>query len=171
MLEKWSGWASFTRASAGNQLQRAERMTKGRRRKLVARKSKIIEVAAGLVFRDRKLLITQRRFKDHLGGLWEFPGGKREKNETFEACLERELMEELGIVVRVGEILDTVTHRYPEKAVRLKFYRCVWQRNEPRALGCHALAWISRVQLASYAFPPADARLVRKLKNSPDLWR
>src|SRR5438105_5551297 len=57
----------------------------------------VIDVAAGLVFRDGKLLIT-RRFDDaHLGGLWEFPGGKREPEETFEACLARELREELAI--------------------------------------------------------------------------
>ena len=62
-----------------------------------------IEVAAGLVFRDGQLLITQRRMQDHLGGLWEFPGGKREVNESFEDCLRRELKEELGIEVKVKE--------------------------------------------------------------------
>src|SRR5262245_45725195 len=66
-----------------------------------ALKNKVIEVAAGLVFRGGKVLITQRRPDDHLGGLWEFPGGKREPNETFEQCLHRELKEELGIEVHV----------------------------------------------------------------------
>src|SRR5947209_16154187 len=85
-----------------------------------------IEVAAGLVFRDGKLLITQRRADAHLGGLWEFPGGKREQDETFEECLRRELREELGVEVIVGELFESVTHAYPEKTVQLKFFRCQW---------------------------------------------
>jgi mutator protein MutT len=131
---------------------------------------KIVEVAAGLVFRGGKLLITQRRPGDHLGGLWEFPGGKREKNESFHACLERELMEELGILVQVRELVGRVTHRYPEHTVRLRFYRCEWLKHEPRAVACHALAWIKRDQLSRYSFPPADARLLRRLEAFPELW-
>ena len=112
-----------------------------------------IEVAAGLVFRDGKILITQRRSQDHLGDLWEFPGGKREAEESFENCLQRELREELGIEVAVGELVDTVTHQYPEKKVHLKFYRCVWVRNEPQPIGCQACAWVGMTQLADYSFP------------------
>jgi mutator protein MutT len=62
-----------------------------------------VEVSAGLVFRNGKLLITQRYPNAHLGGLWEFPGGKRECDESFEACLARELREELGIEAAVGD--------------------------------------------------------------------
>src|SRR6266853_2112638 len=88
-----------------------------------------VDVAAALVFRDGKFLITQRHANAHLGGLWEFPGGKREANETFEQCLARELREELGIEVAVGELVESLTHNYPEKAVHLRFYRCQWHRN------------------------------------------
>src|SRR5438093_10216762 len=102
-----------------------------------------IEVAAGLVFRRRQLLITQRRGSDHLAGLWEFPGGKRECNETFETCLRRELSEEVDIEVEVGELLDSIIHPYPEKTVDLKFFRCIWVKNEPRPIGCQAIAWVS----------------------------
>jgi mutator protein MutT len=69
-----------------------------------------IEVAAGLVFRAGKLLITQRPSAAHLGGLWEFPGGKREPNESFEDCLHRELKEELGIEVEVKELRRKIRH-------------------------------------------------------------
>ena len=69
----------------------------------------VIEVAAGLVFRDGKLLITQRPAGGHLAGLWEFPGGKREPDESFEDCLRRELMEELGIEVEIGEQIESIT--------------------------------------------------------------
>jgi mutator protein MutT len=131
----------------------------------------IIDVAAALVFREGKLLITQRYAGAHLGGLWEFPGGKREPNEGFEACLQRELREELGISVTVGELLESLTHAYPEKTVHLKFYRCRWQEHEPQALGCAAFKWVTAGELQDYTFPAADARLLGQLKADTDLWR
>lgn len=130
----------------------------------------IIDVAAALVFREGKLLITQRYADAHLGGLWEFPGGKREPNETFEACLQRELREELGIEVTVGELVENLTHAYPEKTVHLKFYRCRWGKHEPQALGCSAFKWVTADELEDYAFPAADAQLLHKLKDDTELW-
>ena len=127
---------------------------------------KPIEVAAGLVFRNRQLLIAQRRAGDHLGGWWEFPGGKRKTNETFEECLRRELKEELGIEIEVLELFDSVNHQYPEKSVVLNFYRCLWRKHEPRTLGCQAFAWVTVSQLADYSFPPADASPLRKLLSA-----
>jgi mutator protein MutT len=132
---------------------------------------KCIEVSAGLVFRDGKLLITQRHADAHLGGMWEFPGGKRECDESFEACLTRELREELGIEVVVRELIETVEHDYPEKRVLLKFFRCDWSANEPQALGCPAFIWITREELSAYQFPAADARLIKTLRTCHSLWR
>ena len=132
---------------------------------------RLIEVSAGLVFRDGKLLITQRHADAHLGGLWEFPGGKRHPGESFEDCLRRELMEELGIEVGVGKLLEEVTHAYPEKTVLLKFFLCRWMRHEPQTLGCVALNWITREQLDQFAFPEADAILLGKIRGTPDFWR
>ena len=130
----------------------------------------VIEVSAGLVFRGGKLLITQRHADTHLGGLWEFPGGKREGEESFEQCLVRELREELGIEVEVGELLESLTHSYPEKTVVLKFFRCRWKQNEPRALDCLDLKWVTAPELRDYEFPAADARLLQMLRSSPGLW-
>jgi 8-oxo-dGTP diphosphatase len=130
-----------------------------------------VEVSAGLVFRDGKLLITQRHANSHLGGLWEFPGGKREAGETFEACLARELVEELGIEVDVGPLVETVEHAYPEKTVLLKFFQCRWKAHEPQALGCPAFQWVTAEHLSRYSFPAADARLLQRLVESPELWR
>jgi mutator protein MutT len=130
-----------------------------------------IEVAAGLVFRDGKLLITQRYSDAHLGGLWEFPGGKREPKETFEECLHRELKEELGIEVRILNLVETITHDYPEKTVLLQFFRCAWLRYEPQSIGCPDFRWISREELANFEFPPADARLLGKLGINLALWQ
>jgi mutator protein MutT len=131
--------------------------------------SKIIDVAAGLVFRNGRLLITQRKPETHCGGLWEFPGGKREPGETFEACLARELREELDIEVRVCEEFDSLVHHYPEKTVSLHFFRCEWVAREPRAVDCHDLAWVGRDDLVRYEFPPADARLLDKLRQASNI--
>lgn len=130
----------------------------------------VIQVSAGLVFRGGKLLITRRHTGAHLGGLWEFPGGKREVNETFEQCLVRELREELGIEVDVGELVESLVHDYPEKTVELKFFRCRWKQNEPRAIDCLDFKWISPRELPDYEFPAADARLLQMLQSSPELW-
>ena len=131
---------------------------------------KSIEVSAGLVFRSGKLLITQRHKDAHLGGLWEFPGGKREAGETFEECLARELREELGIEVEVGELVESLTHSYPEKTVTLKFFRCRLNQGEPRAIDCLDLKWVTAEELRDYEFPAADARLLEMLRSSTGLW-
>ncbi len=130
----------------------------------------IVDVAAGLIFREGRLLITQRQEDVHLAGLWEFPGGKREPNETFEQCLERELREELGVEVMIGELIESLTHEYPEKTVNLRFFRCRWQRHEPRPLGCAAFRWVSAAELDQYNFPAADQRLLEKVQRAPALW-
>jgi 8-oxo-dGTP diphosphatase len=132
---------------------------------------RIIEVSAGLVFRDGKLLITQRHADAHLGGLWEFPGGKRERGETFEACLIRELQEELGIQVEVGALFEETRHAYPEKRVHLKFFVCRMAQGEPQPFGCAALKWVTRPDLSTHEFPAADATLLERLLMADDLWQ
>lgn len=126
--------------------------------------SRVVEVSAGLIFRKGKLLITQRHANAHLGGLWEFPGGKREPDETFERCLVRELREELGVESSVGELFEEVTYAYAEKTVRLKFFICRLEGGEPQPFGCAAVKWVSQSELDEYAFPAADARLLDKLR-------
>ena len=130
----------------------------------------VTDVSAALIFRGGKLLITQRPAKSHLGGLWEFPGGKREPGETFEQCLVREIREELGVGIAVGGLFDSVTHAYPEKTVHLKFFVCRLLEGEPQPLGCQAVQWAGRSELADYKFPAADAWLRLKLQTTPE-WR
>ena len=131
-----------------------------------------VEVAAGLVFRGGKLLISRRRAEDHLGGLWEFPGGKREAGETFEECLRRELREELGVTVEVGALIESIDHEYPGKRVSLRFFRCrlAAGESEPQPLGCAAVAWVERAELGCYEFPAADARLLERVRTDVGLW-
>lgn len=131
---------------------------------------RIIDVAAGLLFQGPRLLISRRLPDQHLGGFWEFPGGKVEWGETFQACLARELAEELAIQVEVAEEIEEITHTYPEKTVRLKFFRCRLISGEPKPLHCEAVRWVARDELRSFAFPAADERLLHILENSPSLW-
>ena len=131
---------------------------------------RVIEVSAGLVFRSGRLLITQRHADAHLGGLWEFPGGKREVGETFEQCLVRELREELGVDVVVGKLFDSVTHAYPERTVLLKFFLCRLPTGEPQAIDCAAVKWVNREELPTNDFPGADAGLIEKLMSDLALW-
>jgi mutator protein MutT len=123
-----------------------------------------IDVAAALIYCEGKLLIAQRHANAHLGGLWEFPGGKRESTETFKQCLVREIREELGVEISVGELFEEVTHAYREKIVHLKFFVCKLIRGEPQPLGCAAFRWIKKSELAEYKFPIADAQLLKKLR-------
>ena len=125
-----------------------------------------IEVSAALIFRGGKLLITQRHPQAHLGGLWEFPGGKREPDETFEQCLVREIHEELGVEISVGELFESVTHACPGKTVHLKFFVCRLLGGEPQPLGCKAVKWAGKSELEEHEFPAADAKLLGKLRDA-----
>jgi 8-oxo-dGTP diphosphatase len=125
---------------------------------------KQIEVSAALIFHNGKLLITQRHAHAHLGGLWEFPGGKREDNETFKECLFREIHEELGIKIFTGELFEEISHDYTDKSVHLKFFICELIHGEPQTLGCAAFKWIGKSELGDFEFPAADSRLLEKLR-------
>ena len=129
-----------------------------------------VHVSAALIFHNGKLLITQRRADAHLGGLWEFPGGKREAGETFEQCLVREIREELGVEISVGELFEGIRHDYPEKSVHLKFFTCQLLSGEPQPLDCAAVKWIEKSGLTAHEFPAADAQLLEKLKEPQLKW-
>ena len=130
----------------------------------------VTDVSAALIFHHGKLLVTRRHARSHLGGLWEFPGGKREPGETFKQCLVREIQEELGVTIAVGRLFESITHAYPEKTVQLKFFVCRLLNGEPQTLGCAAFKWVTRPELADYDFPAADVKLLQSLQNSPELW-
>ncbi len=124
-----------------------------------------ITVVAAIIERDERFLLTLRPAGTHLAGCWEFPGGKCHPGETRAAALRRELFEELDIVGEVGELVQTITHVYPEKTVELHFYRCGYA-GEPKPMVGQEIRWVSRGELATLPFPEADAKLV-ELLNSP----
>jgi mutator protein MutT len=122
-----------------------------------------IEVGAAVIFNHGNILISQRDDSSHLSGLWEFPGGKREDQETFEECVRREIQEELNVEVAVQDLFAAVEYEYAEKIVLLKFYRCQYVGGEAKALGCRQFHWILPSKLPSYTFPPANETVVQKL--------
>ncbi|GJM43609.1 MAG: hypothetical protein DHS20C21_04510 [Gemmatimonadota bacterium] len=122
-----------------------------------------IEVAAGVLLDADRILVTLRRPQDHLGGLWEFPGGKKEPHETVPQALVRELREELGIEVVVGARWGTLLHRYPEREVRLHLYFARIVAGTPHPHEAEELRWVTVTELAALPVPEADQPLVRDL--------
>jgi len=122
----------------------------------------IVIVAAAVVQRSERFLVTRRLKGVHLEGLWEFPGGKCAPGETLEACLRRELREELAVDATIGEPLLTVSHAYPDRRVELHFFACALDGEPVPQLG-QEMRWVTRGELAALPFPPADAELIARL--------
>ncbi|OGF53271.1 MAG: A/G-specific adenine glycosylase [Candidatus Fraserbacteria bacterium RBG_16_55_9] len=121
------------------------------------------EVAVGVIWKGDRLLVAQRPPEGLLGGLWEFPGGKRKPDETLEECLLREVHEELGIIIHVKRHLTTVQHGYSHFRVTLHAFECNWRRGKPQTLGCSDWAWVRINQLGHYAFPRANQKIMEAL--------
>jgi 8-oxo-dGTP diphosphatase len=124
-----------------------------------------ILVAAAVIERDGSFLVTRRLEGTHLAGAWEFPGGKCDAGEPLEACLWREIREELGVRCRVGEEIFRITHDYPDRQIELHFFSCALEGEPAPQLGQDML-WVSRDRLADLQFPPADDALIEKLLRS-----
>ena len=122
----------------------------------------IIVVTAAVIERDGRFLVTRRPAGVHLEGYWEFPGGKCEAGETLEACLVRELQEELDVDAIVGgEVLST-THMYPERTIELHFFSVTLQGRPAPQFG-QDMQWVLREDLRRLRLPPADDELVALL--------
>src|SRR5882672_9594455 len=104
-------------------------LSKNRRQVIVK-----ISVVAAIIRREGEILVTRRFDNVHLPGLWEFPGGKVEADETLEVALQREIREELGIEIRVDEAFFRIDHDYPTKSIRLHFFNCAILEGEPQPL-------------------------------------
>jgi 8-oxo-dGTP diphosphatase len=123
----------------------------------------VIIVAAAIIRKDDLILLTRRLAEVHLAGLWEFPGGKVEANESLEAALRRELREELDIEANVLDEFYTTTHHYPTKSVELHFFNCTIASGELRAIEVAEFRWVKSSELHAFEFPEADRELVDRL--------
>ena len=126
--------------------------------------SEPIVVLAAVIERDGRFLLARRLKGTHLAGLWEFPGGKCEPDEPHEACLARELCEELGVEASIGAELIVIDHAYPERTVRLHFRRCEIAADPQPMLG-QELRWLTRAELGDVELPEADRALVEMLQR------
>lgn len=122
-----------------------------------------IRVVGAMIEKDGRYLITQRPPTATLPLLWEFPGGRVEAGETDEAALARELAEEMGIAVRVGERCIHVEHAYASYDIDFCVYRCALVSGPIRNLKVHAHRWVLPEELDRYEFPPADEKSIAKL--------
>ncbi|UCE19076.1 MAG: A/G-specific adenine glycosylase [Gemmatimonadota bacterium] len=123
------------------------------------------DVTAGFIWNDRKLLLAQRPIKEMLGGLWEFPGGKRKPNESLQACLRREIREELGIHIEVKKPIASVKHGYSHFRITLHGFHCKYIRGQVQSLGCADWKWVSPSRVSSFALPGADRKLFETWKT------
>ena len=121
---------------------------------------------AGVIEREGRFLLTRRLKDTHLEGYWEFPGGKCEPDESHEACLVRELREELDVSAVVGDEILTTEHAYADRTVRIHFRRCDLVGDPTPQLG-QAMRWVARHELGTLQLPPADDELIAILINQP----
>jgi mutator protein MutT len=126
---------------------------------------KVVEVAAGLVCQEGRYLIARRKPGVHLAGFWEFPGGKREPDETLEECLRRELFEELSIHIDVPIPFQVIRHEYAEKTVELHFFHCRIEAGQATAIECAEIRWVWPHELGNFEFPPADRPIIDALRQ------
>lgn len=119
-------------------------------------------VVAAVIERDGSFLVARRPAGVHLGGYWEFPGGKCHPNETQLESLRREIREELDADVETADKLLMSVHEYDDRIIELHFYRCALV-GTPRPILGQELRWVSRAELAGLSFPPADAELIAQL--------
>jgi len=122
-------------------------------------------VTAAIIQREQSILITRRPAGSRQAGFWEFPGGKLEEGESPEQCLEREILEELGVQSKVGSIFETVFYRYAWGDILLLAYHCHLLEGAIRNLGVAEHRWVLPEHLDQFELLPADAPLVRKLHH------
>jgi len=125
--------------------------------------SPFIDVTAAILVEGDRVLIAQRPPEDRLAGLWEFPGGKVEEGEAPQDCLARELHEEFGIGVTVGEALGESMYHYAHLSIRLLVFRAFLSCGEIYPAAHAAIKWVKVSELADYAFSPADRPFVARL--------
>lgn len=127
-----------------------------------------ILVVCAVIEHNGAILAVRRRPPHHLAGLWEFPGGKIEDDETPEAALAREILEELGLPIIVGQPLDPVDHHYPEKSIRLLPYRCSCTSRTLHLIDHDVACWLPPPGLHKLQWAPADLPIVKQLNTGLD---
>ncbi len=121
-------------------------------------------VTAAILRRDGKILLARRPSKGLLGGMWEFPGGKVEPGESLEKCVKREIREELGVNIRVGEKFGTYHHAYTHFRITLHAFICELTEGEPTPMEAAELSWVLPSELVKYPMGKVDRQIARQLQ-------
>lgn len=129
---------------------------------------KKIEVVAAIITKGNSIFATQRGYGEFKGG-WEFPGGKVEKGESFEAALIREIKEELDADIKIDEFYTTVEYDYPTFHLTMHCYLCNLISEEITLLEHEDSKWLTKEELDSLNWLPADEGLIENLKSLPRL--
>jgi A/G-specific adenine glycosylase len=116
-----------------------------------------------VIWKGGRILIARRQDDRMLGGLWEFPGGKQRKGESLAQTVAREVLEETGLHVRVGEPIVKVRHAYSHFRITLTAFRCAWLAGIARPHAAAALKWIPPSRLTAYPFPRAHRRIAERI--------
>ena len=125
----------------------------------------MITVTAAIIRQQDAILLVRRKQGQRLAGYWEFPGGKLEAGETIQACLEREIQEELGWIIQAGEVVATNVHAYDRGVIQLVAMEARILSGTPIITVHDASAWVPTVQLLDYRLAPADIPIAAKLIN------
>ena len=130
---------------------------------------KTLVVAAALIMDGERIVVAQRKEGDEWGLYWEFPGGTLEEDEGPHECIKRELREELGIGVEIGNILQVTFKHYERFNILLLLYQCRIRTGTPTAIGCGEVRWVGKEELRELSMPPAD-EVVRERLLHGGLW-
>ena len=123
-------------------------------------------IGVGVIHNNQgEILIDRRLNRGEMAGLWEFPGGKIENDETVEECVKREIKEELGIEVAVGARLLTINHDYVKFTITLFVHYCQYLSGEPQTIECQEVRWVKVEEIHQYTFPQANIKIIDMLQR------
>ncbi len=130
---------------------------------------KRIEIGVACIFRDKKVLIQTRPKGKSFAGKWEFPGGKIEEGERARDCAKREIREELGTEIKVGDMFFKDVHHFDTVILVLLFHKCELVKDEPTPQEKQEIKWIGVEDFAGIKFLPTNYRILKKLKELSEL--
>jgi A/G-specific adenine glycosylase len=134
------------------------------------RKPPEYQVSAAVLRKNEKILITRRKLEGHLGGLWEFPGGKVHENETPEQACIREIKEEVNLDISIDTFLTRVKHAYTHFKISMDIFNCTYVSGDLKLNGPVDFRWVTADELELYPFPGADRKFMHLLtSNSPQV--
>ncbi len=145
---------------------RGSRQDDGREKGLSDMSAPSINVAVAVLHKNSLWLVAKRHPHVHLGGKWEFPGGKSEPGESAEQTALRELEEECGVQAAIDRKLDTLRCDYGDRIVHLTPVICRWQSGQPQTLACVEIAWVSLEQLARLDMPALNTSIIQALADA-----